>query len=188
MTRGLQKLAIIIEWAVAKSHNGTPSGRPLRSPNRGIFLRAESYSKQCCQFEFIAAQRRIRRGRPVKASRYALRVSRSVVVSLSLLRRSRICIQENAGRRSQFAKPCLIDQLHILADCSLRDAFQDVPYVAPVGAFFYELRVTRSDVVNLSLSRRSRIRRGRPVKASRYALRGPRSVVVSLSLSPRSRI
>ena len=122
MTRGLQKLAIIIEWAVAKSHNGTPSGRPLRSPNRGIFLRAESYSKQCCQFEFIAAQRRIRRGRPVKASRYALRVSRSVVVSLSLLRRSRICIQENAGRRSQFAKPCLIDQLHILADCSRRDA------------------------------------------------------------------
>ena len=31
---------------------------------------------------------RFRRGRPVKASRYALRASRSVVVSLSLSRRS----------------------------------------------------------------------------------------------------
>ena len=30
-----------------------------------------------------------------------------------------------------------------------------VPYAAPIGAFFYELRVTRSNVVNLSLSRRN---------------------------------
>ena len=36
---------------------------------------------------FIACMR-YRRGRPVKASRYALRVSRSVVVSLSLSRRN----------------------------------------------------------------------------------------------------
>ena len=51
---------------------------------------------------------------------------------------------------------------------------------------FYELRVTRSDVVSLNLSPRSGIRRGRPVKASRYALRVSRSVVVSLSLSRRN--
>ena len=56
---------------------------------------------------------------------------------------------------------------------------------APVGVFL-QLRVTRSDVVNLSLSPRSGIRRGRPVKASRYALRVSRSVVVSLSLSRRN--
>ena len=56
---------------------------------------------------------------------------------------------------------------------------------APVGVFL-QLRVTRSDVVNLSLSPRSGIRRGRPVKASRYALRASRSVVVSLSLSRRN--
>ena len=62
------------------------------------------------------------------------------------------------------------------------------PYAGPSRGVFYELRVTRSDVVSLSLSPRSGIRRGRPVKASRYALRISRSVVVSLSLSPRSGI
>ena len=79
----------------------------------------------------------------------------------------------------------------------------------PRSGRFYELRVTRSDVVSLSLSPRSGIRRGRPESlfgppdtdqrevqggcqngqrwlASRYALRASRSVVVSLSLSRRN--
>ena len=38
--------------------------------------------------ETFIAWLRFRRGRPVKASRYALRVSRSVVITLSLLRRN----------------------------------------------------------------------------------------------------
>ena len=59
-------------------------------------------------------------------------------------------------------------------------------FAGPGRGVFYELRVTRSDVVSLSLLPRSGIRRGRPVKASRYALRVSRSVVVSLSLSRRN--
>ena len=59
-------------------------------------------------------------------------------------------------------------------------------FAGPGRGVFYELRVTRSDVVSLSLLPRSGIRRGRPVKASRYALRVSRSVVVSLSLSLRN--
>ena len=52
-------------------------------------------------------------------------------------------------------------------------------FVGPGRGVFYELRVTRSDVVSLSLLPRSGIRRGRPVKASRYALRVSRIVVVT---------
>ena len=59
-------------------------------------------------------------------------------------------------------------------------------FAGPGRGVFYELRVTRSDVVSLSLLPRSGIRRGRPVKASRYTLRVSRSVVVSLSLSRRN--
>ena len=59
-------------------------------------------------------------------------------------------------------------------------------FAGPGRGVFYELRVTRSDVVSVSLLPRSGIRRGRPVKASRYALRVSRSVVVSLSLSRRN--
>ena len=95
-------LTSYIYWLTVRG--GTPFGRPLRSPDWGIFLRAESYSKRCCQFEFIAAQRRIRRGRPVKAARYALRASRSVVVSLSLSRRNAASESKKtpaAGRSSQ---------------------------------------------------------------------------------------
>ena len=82
-------------------------------------------------------------------------------------------------------------------------------FAGPGRGVFYELRVTRSDVVSLSLLPRSGIRRGRPESlfgppdtdqrevqggcqngqrwlASRYALRVSRSVVVSLSLSRRN--
>ena len=75
------------------------------------------------------------------------------------------------------------------------------PLRRPRSGRFYELRVSRSDVVSLSLSPRSGIRRGRPESlfgppgtdqrevqggcqngqrwlASRYALRVSRSVVV----------
>ena len=59
-------------------------------------------------------------------------------------------------------------------------------FAGPGRGVFYELRVTRSDVVSLSLLPHSGIRRGRPVKASRYAPRVSRSVVVSLNLSRRN--
>ena len=81
-------------WTCYVYHHLFAAGRPSRvgpydGPGRGIFLRAEGYSRRCCQFEMPRCNG-IRRGRPVKAARYALRVSRSVVVSLSLSRRSRI--------------------------------------------------------------------------------------------------
>ena len=46
--------------------------------------------------------------------------------------------------------------------CSRRAALWDGPYAGPGRGVFYELRVTRSDVVSLSLLPRSGIRRGRP--------------------------
>ena len=37
---------------------------PYAGPGRGVFLRAEGFPKRRCQFESVAAERRIRRGRP----------------------------------------------------------------------------------------------------------------------------
>ena len=56
------------------------------------------------------------------------------------------------------------------------------PTMAPVGAFFYEPRVTRGNVVSL----RCRGVTASVEAAARYALRAPRSVVVSLSLPRRN--
>ena len=59
---------------------GPPFGTaPTHQADGRIFLWAAFFSIACMRY---------RRGRPVKASRYALRVSRSVVVSLSLSRRN----------------------------------------------------------------------------------------------------
>ncbi len=65
---------------------GPPFGTAPTQAPVGAFLRAEGYAKRCCQFESVAAQRH-RRG-ATWGARYALRVSRSVVVSLSLSRRN----------------------------------------------------------------------------------------------------
>ena len=184
---------------------------------------------------------RFRRGRPVKASRYALRASRSVVVSLSLSRRNAASESEKKAvargswlvarktmphglvmyitiysRRAALAgsapthkadgrvflriaelwQPTFISSpvCDIVGDAqrayrygnSAKCCAEKTLFADPSRRGFLQLRVTRSDVVNLSLLPRSGIRRGRPVKASRYALRVSRSVVVSLSLSRRN--
>ena len=65
---------------------GPPFGTAPTQAPVGAFLRAEGYAKRCCQFESVATQPH-RRG-ATWGARYALRVSRSVVVSLSLSRRN----------------------------------------------------------------------------------------------------
>ena len=132
---------------------------------------------------------RFRRGRPVKAARYALRVSRSVVVRLSLPRRYAASDSEEkavvrgswlVARKSSPSFRMGHDQI------SQRAALAgSAPTLAPVGAFLraegYSRRCCQFEVPLCN-----GIRRGRPVKAARYALRASRSVVVSLSLSRRN--
>ena len=71
--------------------------------------------KEAAVRRIFIAWLRFSRGRPVKASRYALRVSRSVVITLSLLRR-------NAASESKAA--CELRP----ANCELRAALWDGPY------------------------------------------------------------
>ena len=80
---------------------------------------------------------RFRRGRPVKASRYALRASRSVVVSLSLSRRNAASESEKkaVARGSWLVKPCLMDLLCISPFIRGGPPFGTAPTQAPVGAF-----------------------------------------------------
>ena len=128
----------------------------------------------------------IRRGQPVKAARYALRVSRSVVVSLGLPRRYAASDSEEKAvvRSSWFVARKSSPSFRIGHDqISQRAALAgSAPTMAPVGAFFYEPRVTRGNVVSL----RCRGVTASVEAAARYALRAPRSVVVRLSLSRRN--
>ena len=80
---------------------------------------------------------RFRRGRSVKASRYALRVSRSVVVSLSLSRRNAASESEKkaVARGSWLVKPCLMALLCISPFIRGGPPFGTAPTHAPVGAF-----------------------------------------------------
>ena len=89
----------------------------------------------------------------MKAARYALRASRSVVVRLSLSRRDAASDSEEkavvrgswlVARKSSPSFRMGHDQI------SQRAALAgSAPTMAPVGAFFYEPRVTRGDVVSL---------------------------------------
>ena len=89
----------------------------------------------------------------MKAARYALRVSRSVVVSLSLSRRYAASESEEkavvrgfllVARKSSPSFRIGHDQI------SQRAALAgSAPTMAPIGAFFYEPRVTRGNVVSL---------------------------------------
>ena len=90
-----------------------------------------------------------------RAARYALRASRSVVVSLSLSRRNAASESKKtpaAGRSSQnYAS--LTSYIYWL---TVRGGTPfGRPLRNPNRGIFYELRVTRSDVVNLNLSRRN---------------------------------
>ena len=96
---------------------------------------------------------RFRRGRPVKAARYAPRASRSVVVSLRLPRRYAASDSEEkaVARCSWFVARKSSPSFRIGHDqISQRTALAgSAPTLAPVGAFFYEPRVTRGNVVSL---------------------------------------
>ena len=91
----------------------------------------------------------IRRGRPVKAARYALRAPRSVVVRLSLSRRNAASESEEKAvvRSSWFVARKSSPSFRIGHDqISQRAALAgSAPTLALVGAFFYEPRVTRGD-------------------------------------------
>ena len=91
----------------------------------------------------------IRRGRPVKAARYALRTPRGVVISLSLPRRNDASESEEKAvvRSSWLVARKSSPSFRIGHDqISQRAALAgSAPTLAPVGAFFYEPRVTRSD-------------------------------------------
>ena len=50
---------------MVEHHIGPPyPGGPYAGPSRGIFLRTEGFPKRRYQFESVASERRIRRGRP----------------------------------------------------------------------------------------------------------------------------
>ena len=61
------------------------------------------------------------------------------------------------ARGSWLAKPCLIDLLRISSTVRYGPPYQDGPYAGPGRGIFYERRVSRSVVVSLNLSPRSRI-------------------------------
>ena len=131
----------------------------------------------------------IRRGRPVKAARYALRASRSVVVSLSLPRRNAASeSEEKAVARCSWS--VARKNLPLYSDrcgrISQRAAFQDGPYDGPGRGIFLRAEGYSRRCCQFEMPLCNGIRRGRPVKAARYALRAPRSVVVRLSLSRRN--
>ena len=128
----------------------------------------------------------IRRGRPVKADRHALRVSRSVIVSLSLPRRNAASESEEKAvvRSSWLVARKSSPSFRIGHDqISQRAALAgSAPTLAPVGAFLRAEGYSRR-CCQFEMPLCNGIRRGRPVKAARYALRASRSVVVSLRLS-----
>ena len=76
---------------------------------------------------------RFRRGRPVKASRYALRASRSVVVSLSLSRRNAASESEKkaVARKTMPHGPVMYITIY-----SQRAALWDGPYAGPGRGVF----------------------------------------------------
>ena len=95
---------------------------------------------------------RFRRGRPGKAARYALRASRSVVVRLRLSRQNAASESEEkaVARSSWLVARKSSPSFRIGHDqISQRAALAGpAPTLAPIGAFFYEPRVTRGDVVS----------------------------------------
>ena len=100
---------------------------------------------------------RFRRGRPVKASRYALRVSRSVVVS------------------SWLVKPCLMDLLCISPFIRGGPPFGTAPTQAPVGAFLraegYSKRCCQFEVCRRAAASVGDVLKGVPLRAEGFPKR-----------------
>ena len=119
-------------------------GRP-----KGVPLRAEGFPKRRCHFESVAAQRHL----SPRRSQIAKPCHIEPVGIWPIDGRQRRPLF--AGRNSQFAKSCHIDSSSVWPIVRGGPPFGTAPTQAPVGVFFYEPRVTRGDVVALSLSRRN---------------------------------